>query len=598
MRRPPNPPLPETQGSGSPQALLPNLRVPAYARRLMSTTRDTRSEKTTLGGQGTASASGDEVTTLALTIVYHPSVERVGQRAVLPSLTPGQRAPLSRTEPLFAPPGTAAGEALGDEHVSRRPLYLESLEGGGARLVLGESGTSVLVRGARLREAMSFSEEEVNAGVVLELGSRVVLLLHPLTALRRVLDGASAESLSQELVGASEGVSRVLWEIHSVADGLFPVLLRGETGAGKELVARAIHRASPRRDQPFVAVNLAAITPSLAIAELFGSERGAFSGATKDRIGYFEQAAGGTLFLDEVGEAPIELQGALLRVLETSEVHKVGARTAQKLDIRIVSATDADLEVRVASGSFRAPLFERLATYQILVPPLRERRDDIGVLLFAFLRRELGELGEEHRLKPPSPGAKPWLPSAIVARLAEYDWPGNVRQLRNVARQLVIGNRGRDRVELTPVVERLLAEPLPVPPPRNPSEVKATSTTSSSIPPKPHPIVDPATDDGAAREPPPKAGRRPSDVSEAEFGAALRACRWDFAAAAQTLGISRGSVYMLIKRYPRFRKAGDLTAAEITASFYAHGGDIARMADHLQVSERALTRRVRELGLS
>ena len=189
------------------------------------------------------------------------------------------------------------------------------------------------------------------------------------------------------------------------------------------------------------------------------------------------------------------------------------------------------------------------------------------------------------------------MPSAIVARLAEYGWPGNVRQLRNVARQIVIGNRGRARVELTPAVERLLAENPPAPLQKQPRDGKATPSIPSSIPAKPAPIIDPTTEDGNPGEPPAKARRRPADVSEAELGEALRACRWDFAAAAQKLGISRGSVYILVERYPSFRKAGDLTAQEITESFHAHGGDIARMAEHLQVSERALTRRVRELGL-
>ncbi|WP_437957608.1 sigma 54-interacting transcriptional regulator [Sorangium sp. So ce119] len=548
--------------------------------------------RATLEGRDTSiSRSGDEVA--ALTVLYHPRLERIGDRAVLSRLVEDGEVLLSREAPDFAPPGGAPGAPLGDEHLSRRPLRLSPGPGGGLRLELGDSSTTVSLQGERLSGARSFSAAELQQGVVLELGRRVVLLLHLVASLQRVLGPSTGAGAGEprEITGESDGVRRMLWEIGSVADLELPVLLRGETGSGKELVARALHRSSRRRDRPFVAVNLGAISPSLAVAELFGAERGAFTGSVKRQLGYFEQARGGTLFLDEIGEAPIELQVALLRALETGEVQPVGAQEIRKADVRVVAATDADLEAKVSSGAFRAPLLNRLSAYEIWIPPLRERRDDFGRLLARFLREELAEVGEEQRLAPPEGGGRAWLPASVVARLAAYDWPGNVRQLRNVVRQLVVGNRGRDRAEVTPAVERLLSRAAaPVPPHAAAPPVEAPAEP-------PPPLLPPLPEKRAATAAARSGRRRPADVTEQELGDALRASRFDLAAAAERLGVSRASMYLLIERHPRFRTAGDLTPEEIARSHGECGGDVARMAERLEVSERALLRRVRELGL-
>jgi two-component system nitrogen regulation response regulator GlnG len=233
------------------------------------------------------------------------------------------------------------------------------------------------------------------------------------------------------------------------------VLLRGETGTGKELVARALHDHGPRRGGPFVSVNLGAIPRELAAAELFGAQRGAYTGATRDREGFFRAARGGTLFLDEVGEASPEVQAMLLRVLETGEMYPVGGQAKVATDVRILAATDADLDARIREGQFKAPLLHRLAGYEIRLPPLRERREDIGVLFYHFAREELLALGEVHRLSPEDPYSAPWLPASIMGRLLRFAWPGNIRQLRNLTRQLVIGSRGCAQIALDP---RLMAE--------------------------------------------------------------------------------------------------------------------------------------------
>ncbi|WP_437607335.1 sigma 54-interacting transcriptional regulator [Sorangium sp. So ce834] len=549
---------------------------------------------------------------MALTVLYHPCLERVGDRAVLSRFVAGGEILLSRDTPDFAPPGEARGAPLGDEHLSRRPLRLSSDPDGGLTLDLSDSGTAVSVQGERASGALAISTAELQRGVVLELGRRVVLLLHEVASLADVLGSSPGTGAGEprEITGESDSIRRMLWEIRSVADLELPVLLRGETGSGKELVARALHRSSRRSNGPFVAVNLGAISPSLAVAELFGAERGAYTGSVRRQPGYFEQARGGTLFLDEIGEAPIELQVALLRALETGEVQPVGAQEIRKTDVRVIAATDADLEAKVSAGAFRAPLLNRLSAYEIWTPPLRARRDDFGRLFARFLREELAELGEEHRLAPSPGGGRSWLPSSVVARLAAYDWPGNVRQLRNVVRQLVVGNRGRDRAEVTPAVERLLSRPAPPgahAPPTAGSSVRPPPLTGAAPPPAE--AAAPVVEAAAPVEAPPPARRaattaparasrrRPAEVTEQELGEALRASRFDLAAAAERLGVSRASMYLLIERHPRFRTAGDVTPEEIVRCHGECRGDVARMAERLEVSERALLRRVRELGL-
>jgi two-component system nitrogen regulation response regulator GlnG len=358
-----------------------------------------------------------------------------------------------------------------------------------------------------------------------------------------------------------------------VADLDVPVLLRGETGTGKDLAAQALHDASRRRSGPFVAVNLGAIPPTLVASELFGATRGAYTGSVQGQEGYFRRANGGTLLLDEIGEANPEVQVMLLRTLETGEIQTLGAQSAQRVDVRVLAATDADLEARAASGEFRAPLLHRLAGFEIWLPPLRERRDDIGRLLIHFLRRELAAIGEDHRLERFDPAAPLWLRPELVARLAHYEWPGNVRQLRNVARQLAIGSRGLSRAEIGPAVEKLLRQT----PSRTSPGVAAAAVAAAP---------------GQAER------RRPAEVGEAELVEALRACRWDLQATADQLRISRPSLYALIEASPRLHTAGDLKPEEIARAFEECGGDLDAMTERLEVSRKALGRRLREMGLA
>ncbi len=242
------------------------------------------------------------------------------------------------------------------------------------------------------------------------------------------------------MVGESPALRRVLEQIAQVAPTDSTVLIQGETGTGKELVARAIHERSPRRERPLVRVNCAALPRELVESELFGHEKGAFTGATQQRRGRFELAEGGTLFLDEVGELPLEAQAKLLRVLQEREFDRVGGTRSLRTDVRVIAATNRDLQARVAAGGFRADLYYRLNVFPIAVPPLRERREDIPGLVRHFAAKAARRLGRT--LEGISP--------AFVERASAYDWPGNIRELENlVERASIMANGGvLDTVEL------------------------------------------------------------------------------------------------------------------------------------------------------
>jgi len=230
------------------------------------------------------------------------------------------------------------------------------------------------------------------------------------------------------MVGDSPAMQEVFRTIGRLSRSSISVLITGETGTGKEVVARALHEHSPRSEGPFVAINTAAIPSELLESELFGHERGSFTGAHVRRQGRFEEAAGGTLFLDEIGDMPLALQTRLLRVLAEGDYYRVGGRDLLKADVRIIAATHQDLETRIAAGTFRGDLFHRLNVITIALPPLRERVDDIAVLADHFLLQAAADMGlEVKHLRPET-----------LAILKSQSWPGNVRQLQNLCRQLCV----------------------------------------------------------------------------------------------------------------------------------------------------------------
>ncbi len=510
----------------------------------------------------------------ALTLVWHPNAHRAGERILLYPLTKGGEVHLSRAEPDFVRNGSAAGEPLDDPYISRKPIVLRAAKSGGITVITTADGTRVTCGQTPVEDRVDLEPEQIARGVPLVLAGRILLLLH----LVEPEVGTSASSMG--MVGDSAGIRRVRVHVERVADLNVPVLIRGETGTGKELVARAIHDKSPRRTGPFVGVNLAAIPKELAAAELFGVAKGGYTGAARDREGLFQTARGGTLFLDELGEAPLDVQVMLLRVLETGEMYPVGASAPIAADVRLIAATDANLEQQIKNDRFKAPLLHRLSGYEIWIPPLRQRREDIGVLVYHFAKEELAAIGESHRLHSTDPYTDPWLPPALATLLVTYDWTGNIRQLRNVVRRIVIGSRGQATTQLDPQLEAELSASAQPPPAPNAPQPPA---------PLPASVPQPSAPSGPRR--------KPSEVSEAELVSALRANAWDLKAAADELGIPRPSIYDLIQRNPNIRTAGDLSSDEIKRCFHDCGGDLDRMVTMLEVSKRALQRRLNELGL-
>ena len=237
-----------------------------------------------------------------------------------------------------------------------------------------------------------------------------------------------------EIIGEAPAMQEVFKAIGRLARSHITVLINGESGTGKELVAKALHRHSPRATKPFIALNMAAIPKDLMESELFGHEKGSFTGAQSKRAGRFEQANGGTLFLDEIGDMPAEMQTRLLRVLADGEFYPVGAHSSVKVDVRIIAATHQNLETLVKEGRFREDLFHRLNVIRIHIPPLNERSEDIPPLMRHFLNQAANELGAEIKILLPE----------TETFLSSLDWPGNVRQLENICRWLTVMASGRE----------------------------------------------------------------------------------------------------------------------------------------------------------
>jgi len=518
---------------------------------------------------------------VTLTIVHHPDPTRVGERVRLPLLSHARaRVPIGRAEPLFRASPHAVAAPLLSPFVSRKPLWLEGLGEGAVRVDASEAGSRIEVDGAPLAQGLDVARDALERGVVVQIGGHVVLLLHHEQPVERKRPSAVVDEL---IVGGSERIEQVRAAIERVASDSANVLVRGETGSGKELVAQALHRASARRDRPFVAVNMAAVSPTLAGSTLFGHVRGAFSGADQNHDGLFVRAHGGTLFLDEVGDTPSEVQAALLRVLETGEVMPIGGRAPKAVDVRVVAATDADLDHDIAEGRFRAPLFYRLASNEVRVPPLRERKADIGRLAVHFLMKELAALGRDTLLRPALTDESPWLQASLVARLALYDWPGNVRQLRSVCHALALASESRAGLPQDELA-RLM-----------PTRSSAPASRSAARPPVPE--VERVAVSEAAVAAPPGGGRTPASITPDELERALVAADYRLSVAADRFGISRPSMNELVDRHPRLRRAQKLSIEDVRAGQHEAQRTGEPLWRVLQVSERGLKQRMKELGL-
>ncbi len=485
---------------------------------------------------------------LTLHVLYHPDPARWGERALLGPLRPGSSHDVSRTRPDFLSVSPeASASPLTDPFLSRTPFQLQITEHG--VVLTAKPGLLSTPDGAALEHAV-LSLDVLRRGFDVELGKRVCL---------RIGLSSEASGAGHQISGSSSKIADLRRSIERVADLHVPVLIRGETGTGKERVARAIHAASGRAAGPCVTFNMAITARETAASELFGHVKGAFTGAHQSRPGLFERADGGTLFLDEIGELDFDVQAMLLRTLETGLFCPLGGRTEQACDVRVLSATDADLEALIAAGSFRAALLHRLSGFEIRVPALRERSVDIPQLACEFLRVELAQAGESERLERHDPRAPLWFPMQLMRALLNYGWPGNVRELANVIRKLVVANRGEPEY----LLDRAMLQTLTL------GEAAPSPTAPAA-----------------------------AELNDERMLAALMAHDFAVGPTAAALGIPRSTLYGMMERSPLTRKASDLSAEELTRALGARTGDLRDVAARLCVSERALKLRLRQLGLT
>ena len=513
-------------------------------------------------------------------VVFHPDTRRIGAQALVPLDVSPLR--FGRYVPEFAGHG-AAPAPLEDPHVSRRAAALLR-EDSGWRLQRGSARSRLRVDGQEFEDSRCFSEDELRAGLSLTLGNRVVLFVR-LQERQSGAEGALADAASEDTALADEalvdealadeerepalrallGISPAMRELRAALRRIArlpdDVLLIGPTGAGKELVARALHACSPLRRGPWVPVNMAAMPVELAAASLFGARRGAYTGAQTHRQGYFQQARDGVLFLDEVGDTPEALQPQLLRALQEREIQVLGG-AVERVNLRVVAATEREPE------TLRSALRHRLGTQELRLPALVERREDLGLLLRAIFEEYAARDGRRWPIKDaPDAELARWV--RLVELFLAYAWPGNVRELRAVIAQIHAASSAGLSVPAS-VLTRLQPEHALAP-------VRALAPASG----------------GGAR-----AVREPAPVSlahmtDAAFEAAWREAHCEVTRMARKLAVSRAAIYRRVKSSPSCRLANDVPLEELLATLDECRGDLASTARQLGISRRALAARLR-----
>jgi DNA-binding NtrC family response regulator len=392
-------------------------------------------------------------------------------------------------------------------------------------LITGQASVETSVKALRMGAA-DYLVKPVNPAHLRGLLSRLIRPSRLREELAQITEQWRETGRFGDLIGACEAMQRVYRQISRVAGTAVTVFIHGESGTGKELAARAVHDMSRRRDMAFLAVNCGALSPHLVESEIFGHERGSFTGAERQHQGFFERAHGGTLFLDEVTEMPPELQVKLLRVLETGTFMRVGSTQLQQTDVRIIAATNRDALEAVERGRLREDLFYRLNVFPIALPPLRERGDDVGLIARSLLADMSAREGREKRFSDDA-----------LARLRAGPWPGNVRELRNVVQRAWVMTAGEV------IDEEWLPRPVPV---RAPA---ASSAPPPAVPPE-EPGAD-APDAGAAADGLLRIalGTRLADVERQVILATYAHCERHKERTAATLGISMKTLYNRLKEY-------------------------------------------------
>jgi two-component system nitrogen regulation response regulator GlnG len=434
--------------------------------------------------------------------------------------------------------------------VSRTAIVLTAGPDEGS-LVLDPSGTTIHADGVVVRQPTCFSYQQVARGIQLRLSSRVGVLLHLLPEHREPEDDLG-------LIGASAAMSALRRMIERAAPSKASVLILGESGCGKELVAQAIHRRGNRANGPMIAINMATLTDGTAASQLFGHQKGAFTGAETRHAGLFEMAQGGSLFLDEVADATPNVQAMLLRVLESSSVLPLGGAKERPIDVRVLAATELDVFAETQRGSFRSSLAQRLAGVLLRVPPLRERREDIPILLLHFLS-VLDASRADYWLSGSMRDKEPRLSTDFMFGLTAQSFPGNVRELRNIAQYILSNGRAPEQLGSGPC--------------------RPTSAESAGESPLP------AAEKCTVRCP----------LSEDELRRALVESKWSPARAARRLGVPNSTLHYWMRHRGLARRASEIPDDELHALTERMGGDVDAMSRILAVSARGLRLRLRRI---
>ncbi|MEW6270976.1 MAG: sigma 54-interacting transcriptional regulator [Thermodesulfobacteriota bacterium] len=422
--------------------------------------------------------------------------------------------------------GPANDLALDDPAASRRQTMITADDDGWLVSDLGSAN------GTFLNATRLFAPARLKSGDVVTIGStrlefvsevpREVAGEEPNEDATRVRDDSRAAGV---LLGASPAMVQLFHLIEKASASPLPALLEGETGTGKELVARAIHQGSKSASGPFLPVNCAAVPENLLESELFGHRRGAFTGATGDHEGLFEAAQGGTVFLDEIGEMPLAMQPKVLRVLQEGEVTRIGEIRPRKVDVRLVAATNRDLLREVERGTFRSDLYYRISAFPIRIPPLRDRRDDIPLLVESFLASAARRQGK--RVGPVTPEA--------MGVLAAFSWPGNVRELQNeIQRAVALAGTG-ESIGLQHLSPKLTATPRPAGDDTDPGSAEAREAAAAAL-------GEDGGGPGSLREARNAfEARYIAEVLDQQGGSVMRAAR--------VLGLTRAGLYKKLKEY-------------------------------------------------
>jgi two-component system nitrogen regulation response regulator GlnG len=490
---------------------------------------------------------------LGLMIACHPNLARIGEVSWLFDAGDSGVLDVDRGRPLFRNAGGVATGPLESAWVSRISARLR-LHASGHLDIHAAADANWFVEETLVVGERRCEPSELERGLRLRLGRHVLLWLGMFERARfarREVPGLSGKSPAMEQLRS---------EIVRYCDFDEPVLIRGESGSGKERVAAALHALGTRASGPYVRVNMAAVPASVAVSELFGHGKGAFTGASAARSGHFADASGGTLLLDEIGQAAPEVQTVLLRVLESGVIQPVGAKLCA-VDVRVLAATDADLERFVEQERFHGPLLGRFGC-QIWVPPLRERRQDIPELFRDFLCEALSSFGESQRSSPPDTDRAPLVGAELMARLLADEWRGNVRELRNAARRIALLARDGKAV----LYHEASGESEQRPSWERPAAVRGRS--------------------------------RARELSDQQLRDALQEHAFAVDAAASALGVSRSWLHARISRMSGVQRSTDLASDQIKSALLAAQGDLALAARSLGVTERALRLQMTRLRIA